>query len=286
MGKRVGLLAAASAGANKSKEDNTGPALTTRGVRAAQASKAQARSAVRTVIDKWLDEHSDSWADVWASISTGFFDSEVQGIGGRDGDTGSWDASVATFDHVSKQRLAQIMSKVCGVSLPLLDLIDAADGRGLKKLFVTWTGIPLKMSVDGHLRDKQVMSRFIEIRWEELGKRSAGFKDFVTSSGVVDWAKVAPWQFTWNEGKVTALRHNLAGEVVLRTPMCVGVCGWEGALWITRVARECSSFFSVGKVHKLRMIVIAWGWCFIDAVGHLKSVLLVPCMGSEEFMSL
>lgn len=210
---RTGILGRAAA--STKKQTKNGPALSTRGVKAAQASRAQAHSAVRTLIDKWLDEHQESWNDVWANISTVFFDSDVAGGKGHDSEGGTWDASVCTFEQVDKQWLAQVLAMICGVSLPLLDLVDAEDGRGLRKLFVTWTGFPLRMPVEGHLRDKQVMHRFIELRWEDLGKRSGGFQLNATSSGVVNWAKVAPWTFEWAEGKVVKLRHNLAGEACL-----------------------------------------------------------------------
>lgn len=220
--RRANIMAPRSSPDAKSglKRAASASALTTRGVRAAKKTKQCANDAVRSLIDKWLDSHPDQWAEIWANISTGFYDADVTGGNGGDDANEKWDASVQTFEQVNLQWLAQMLAKITGVPLPIFDLVDSFDSRALRKLCIVWFGIPLRLPVTDDLRDKVVMYRLMQLRHEELGRRSYEFQKYVKTTGEIDWVAISPWQFKWEESVVTAVWHHLLGEAILG---CAGV---------------------------------------------------------------
>ena len=92
-------------------------------------------------------------------------------------------------------------------TLALLNAIDAHDPDAIFKLFFYVTMLKPSDKLARSMLNKLVCSLAFYVRQQEVGRRGALLAAAIAANGVVDWAKLVPYELTFAAERATACKH-------------------------------------------------------------------------------
>jgi hypothetical protein len=135
-----------------------------------------------------------------------------------------WPSTYATHRKIPKYWIMRWLASVSARwSTHVLEEVDKADTKNIRKLLEIGTGISEGRSLNPALRSKVLLARFYTKLEKELGGRLSNFPvDIAISDGVIDWSKVSVYtaEFVQDDRGIRAeLAHRYRGwKATVRLP--------------------------------------------------------------------